>query len=129
VLSLANSVVGALDAAVLSVHAIGRGYAHAIGGNEKHGLKQTDRLLSNRGVDVWSLFSPWASFVVGERKDVVVALDWTEFDMDDHATLAGYLITSHGARDPVDFDDGSEVDPRGQANCYGAGLWMVAQAA
>jgi hypothetical protein len=29
--------------------------------------------------------------------------------MDDHATLAGYLITSHGARDPVDFDDGSEV--------------------
>lgn len=76
VLSLANSVVGALDEGpVLSVHAIGRGYAHAIGDNEKHGVKQTDRLLNNRGVDVWSLFSPWAGFVVGERKDVVVALD------------------------------------------------------
>jgi hypothetical protein len=29
VLSLANSAVGAVDAAVLSIHAIGRGYAHA----------------------------------------------------------------------------------------------------
>jgi hypothetical protein len=99
--SLANGVVGVLDAAALSVHAIGRGYAHAIGGNEKHGVKQTDRLLSNRGLDVWLLFSPWVKFVVGERKEIVIALDWTEFDADDHATLAGYLITSHGRATPM----------------------------
>ena len=99
--SLANGVVGVLDAAALSIHAIGRGYAHAIGGNEKHGVKQTDRLLSNSGLDVWLLFSPWVKFVVGERKEIVIALDWTEFDADDHATLAGYLITSHGRATPM----------------------------
>jgi len=101
VLSLANGVVGVLDAAALSIHAIGRGYAHATGGSEKHGVKQTDRLLGNRGIEVWSLFGAWAGFVVGERKEIVVALDWTEFDADDHATLAGYLITSHGRATPL----------------------------
>ena len=57
-------------------------------------MKQPDRLLGNRGIEVWSLFGAWAGFVVGERKKIVVALDWTEFDADDHATLAGYLITT-----------------------------------
>ena len=46
-LSLANTVVGTVDAAVLSIHAIGRGYAHATGMRDKHGVKQTDRMLSN----------------------------------------------------------------------------------
>ena len=100
-LSIANGVVGLLDAAVLSIHAIGRGYAHATNKSEKHGVKQTDRLVGNSGIDVWLLFHPWAKFVVGERKEIVVALDWTEFDADDHATLAGYLITSHGRATPL----------------------------
>lgn len=101
VLSLANCVVGTLDAAVLSIHAIGRGYAHATNKNEKHGVKQTDRMIGNTGIDVWLLFHPWAKFVVGDRQEIVVALDWTEFDADDHATLAGYLITSHGRATPL----------------------------
>lgn len=101
VLSLANGVVGTIDAAVLSIHAIGRGYARVTDNNKKHGVKQTDRLLGNTGIEVWSLFRPWAQFVVGERKEIVLALDWTEFDADDHATLAGYLITSHGRATPL----------------------------
>ena len=101
VLSIANSVVGVLDAASLSIHAIGRGYAHATGMTDKHGVKQTDRLLSNAGFDVWAQFKPWAKFVIGPRKEIVVALDWTEFDADDHATLAGYLITNHGRATPL----------------------------
>ncbi|HEY2327234.1 MAG TPA: IS4 family transposase [Gaiellaceae bacterium] len=101
VLSLANGVVGTIDAAVLSIHAIGRGYARVTNNDKKHGVKQTDRLLANAGIEVWSLFRPWAQFVVGERKEIVLALDWTEFDADDHATLAGYLITSHGRATPL----------------------------
>jgi hypothetical protein len=101
VLSLANCVVGTLDAGVLSIHAIGRGYAHATNNKEKHGVKQTDRMIGNTGIDVWLLFHPWAKFVVGDRKEIVIALDWTEFDADDHATLAGYLITSHGRATPL----------------------------
>ena len=101
VLSLANNVVGTVDAAVLSIHAIGRGYAHAANKAEKHGVKQADRMLSNEGIDLRRLFPPWASFVVGAREEIVVVLDWTEFDADDHATLAGYLITSHGRATPL----------------------------
>ena len=101
VLSLVNSVTGTVDAAVLSIHAIGRGYARVTNNDEKHGVKQTDRMLGNKGIEVWDLFRPWAQFVVGERKEIVLALDWTEFDADDHATLAGYLITSHGRATPL----------------------------
>jgi hypothetical protein len=101
VLSLANGVVGTVDAAVLSIHAIGRGYARVTNNDKRHGVKQTDRMLGNAGIDVWALFRPWAQFVVAERKEIVLALDWTEFDGDDHATLAGYLITNHGRATPL----------------------------
>jgi len=30
-----------------------------------------------------------------------VALDWTEFEKDDHATIALYLVTSHGRATPL----------------------------
>lgn len=118
VVSLANGVVGVLDAAVLSIHAIGRGYAHATNHSEKHGVKQTDRMLGNPGIDVWSLFRPWAEFVVGERKEIVLALDWTEFDADDHATLAGYLITSHGRATPLIWMTVRKSTLEGKRNDY-----------
>lgn len=116
--SLANGVVGVLDAAVLSVHAIGRGYAHATNHSAKHGVKQTDRMLSNDGFDMWSLFQPWAEFVIGPRKEIVLALDWTEFDADDHATLAGYLITSHGRATPLIWLTVKKSTLEGKRNGY-----------
>ena len=118
VLSLANGVVGVLDAAVLSIHAIGRGYAHATGKREKHGVKQTDRMLGNAGIDVWLLFNAWAGFVVGDRKEIVIALDWTEFDADDHATLAGYLVTSHGRATPLIWLTVRKSTLKGKRNDY-----------
>ena len=118
VMSLANGVVGVLDAAVLSIHAIGRGYAHATNHSEKHGVKQTDRLLGNAGIDVWALFRPWAEFVVGDRKAIVLALDWTEFDADDHATLAGYLVTSHGRATPLIWMTVQKSTLKGKRNDY-----------
>jgi hypothetical protein len=118
VLSLSNGVVGVLQSAVLAIHAIGRGYAHATNGSEKHGVKQTDRMLSNAGFDMWTLFRPWAEFVVGQRKELVVALDWTEFDADDHATLAGYVITSHGRATPLIWMTVKKSTLEGKRNDY-----------
>jgi hypothetical protein len=41
-------------------------------------------------------------FVVGERKAIRVALDWTEFDPDDQTTtIALYLLTGHGRAIPL----------------------------
>ncbi len=75
VLSLANATQGVLTSASLAIHAVGRGLAQAMGTLTKHGVKQVDRLLSNRGVDVWAFFAYWTPFIVAARTEVVVALD------------------------------------------------------
>lgn len=99
--SLANGVVGVLHAAMLGVSAIGQAYAKVARIKAKSGTKQVDRLLSNRGVDLEVLFRAWVDFVVGPREEAVVALDWTEFDKDDHSTLCAYLVTRHGRATPM----------------------------
>jgi Transposase DDE domain len=101
VLSFARAVLGVLHAASLGVHVIGRGLADALGLDPKHAIKQVDRLLSNTGVNVWQWFASWVTFVVTARSEVVVALDWTEFDGDDQTTIAMYLVTSHGRATPL----------------------------
>jgi hypothetical protein len=72
--SLANGVAGVLSAGVLSIHAIGQAYALLAGTQAKSGVKQIDRLLSNPGVDVAALQRRWVEFVVGVRKQIVVAM-------------------------------------------------------
>ena len=101
ILSVSNAVLGIIHAAALSIHAIGQGLAQRAGLNAKHATKQVDRLLSNVAISVWSLFERWVPHVVGERQEIVVALDWTEFDDDDHATIALNLVTSHGRATPL----------------------------
>ena len=101
VLSLANGVVGVLNSAALAIHLIGHGYAEACGTNTKHGIKQVDRLLSNSGITLAIWFSKWVTYVVGDRKEIQVALDWTEFDPDGHSTIALYLLTRHGRATPL----------------------------
>lgn len=101
VLSLANGVVGVLHAATLAIHTIGEALASARDLNPKHAVKQIDRLLSNRGVDVEALAPNWVEFVLGDRSEAVVALDWTDFDGDDQHTLVLNLITTHGRATPL----------------------------
>ena len=81
--SVANATLGVLQAASLAVSAIGQGLALASGSNCKHAIKQVDRLFSNRGLDVHHLFASWVPFIVAERTEVVLALDWTDYDADD----------------------------------------------
>lgn len=99
--SVANGVAGVLHAAMVGVHAIGQAYAKLAKIKAKSGTKQVDRLLSNRGASLDALFHSWVRFVVGPRPDIVVALDWTEFDGDDHSTLCAYLVTRHGRATPL----------------------------
>lgn len=101
VLSLANGVVGVLHASVLSIHAIGQAYAKVATITPKSGTKQVDRMLSNEAMHVELLQRQWVGFVVGAREEIVVALDWTDFDGDDHTTLCAYLVTNHGRATPM----------------------------
>ena len=101
VLSLSKATTGVIHAAALGVNAIGRGLAMAQGSTPKHGIKQVDRLLSNTAIDPGALFAQWVAFVLGDRTEARIALDWTHFDADAHSTIAAYLITNHGRATPL----------------------------
>jgi len=47
------------------------------------------------------LFGSWVRAVVGARREIVVAMDWTDFDADNQSTLALHLITRHGRATPL----------------------------
>ncbi len=118
VLSLANATLGVLSSASLAVHAIGQGLAHARGLITKHAVKQVDRLLSNTGIDVWAYFAYWVPYVIGPCREIWVALDWTEFDHDNHATLALNMITRHGRATPLLWRSVRKSRLKGQRNNY-----------
>jgi hypothetical protein len=101
VVSLANGVVGVLHGAALAIHAIGQAYARVAGITPKSGVKQVDRMLSNSGFDLRVVLKQWVQFVVGARKEIVIALDWTDFEKDDHTTLCAYVVTRHGRATPL----------------------------
>lgn len=101
VLSLSQCTLGVIHAASLAIHAIGIGMAEARDVDPKHAIKQVDRMLSNKGIDVWALFRLWVPFVLGDRREIVVTLDWTEHDHDDQTTIAMNLVTSHGRATPL----------------------------
>ena len=102
VLSLGNAVVGAVHGVALSVHAIGHGLSMAAGLRGKSAIKQVDRLLSNESLRVWEdVFPAWVNFVLSDRKEIVVAMDWTDFDADGQSTIALHIVTSHGRATPL----------------------------
>ena len=99
--SLARATFGVMTAASLAVAMIGHALAQARGLVTKHAVKQVDRLLSNNAIDVWDSFARWVPHQIGGRQDILVAMDWTDFDHDDQATLVLGLVTSHGRAAPL----------------------------
>ena len=99
--SLANATLDVMTSSSLAVSIIGQSFAQARGLLTKHSIKQVDRLLSNRGIDVWAMFAPWVADMVGQRSSIVVAMDWTDFDADGRTTLALNMVTSHGRATPL----------------------------
>ena len=99
--SLANATLGVMTGASLGVAIIGKSLAQARGLLPKHAIKQVDRLLSNRKLEAWDIFATWVPELVGSRTDLIVAMDWTDYDADGQATLALKLVTRHGRATPL----------------------------
>jgi hypothetical protein len=99
--SLAGATLGVMQAASLAVSLIGQALAQARGLVTKHAVKQVDRLLSNNGIDVWDSFARWVPHQIAGRQNILVAMDWTDFDHDDQSTLVLSLVTSHGRATPL----------------------------
>jgi len=99
--ALASATLGVMTGASLAVAVIGQALAQARGLVTKHAVKQVDRLMSNAGIDVWDSFARWVPHQIGTRPDVLVAMDWTDFDHDDQSTLVLSLVTDHGRAAPL----------------------------
>ena len=80
---------------------MGHGLALARRRLTKHAVKQVDRLLFNRGIDVDALSVHWVSHAVGQRDSITVAMDWTEFDADGQASIMLSLLSRHGRVTPL----------------------------
>ena len=101
VTALAGATLGVMASASLAVAVIGQALAQARGLVTKHAIKQVDRLLSNAGIDVWDSFARWVPRQIGARRDILVAMDWTDYDRDGQATLVLSLVTGHGRATPL----------------------------
>lgn len=75
VAALAGATLGVMTSASLAVAMIGQALAQARGLVTKHAIKQVDRLLSNRKVDVWEV-SP-TGFRIWSQRVGRLSLPWT----------------------------------------------------
>jgi hypothetical protein len=82
VLSLTNGVIGVRHTTTLAIHAIGSALAQVRDLVPKHAIKQIDRSLSNAALDPVRMAHHWITYVLASRNEVVVAMDWTDFDND-----------------------------------------------
>jgi hypothetical protein len=116
--SLANAVLGVISSASLIVHRIGLGLANAKKLFGKHAVKQVDRLLSNDKLQLADCFQKTVPYVIGARKEIVVAMDWTDFDVDKQATLLISLVTSHGRTTPLVWKTVDKKNLKNKRNDY-----------
>lgn len=116
--SLANAVLGVISSASLIVHRIGLGLANAKKVLGKHAVKQVDRLLSNSKLQLPDCFQKTVPYVIGARKEIVVAMDWTDFDADKQATLLISLVTSHGRATPLLWKTVDKKNLKNKRNDY-----------
>jgi hypothetical protein len=99
--SLCDATLGVLHSASLAVCTIGQGLAAARSLKPKHAIKQVDRLLSNPAINVDDILVRWVPYIIGARTSIMVAMDWTDFDADNQATIMLALITDHGRSTPL----------------------------
>jgi hypothetical protein len=125
--SLSHAVIGAMAATVAGVASIGRAAADVRGRDGKHGIKQFDRFLGNDKIDDVELARRHVAFAVGQRRRVVLSLDWTEYGLWGQNRLAINLVTRHGRATPLLFKTVPSADLKGQMKHIEAGLLRVLQ--
>lgn len=79
-------------------------------------------LLSNEKLNVWETLIYLVPYVIGARKAIVVAIDWTDFDSDKQTTLAINLVTCHGRATPLLWISVSKRSLKRNRNRYEAEL-------
>ena len=97
---------------------IGQSLAQARGLLSKHAIKQVDRLLSNQAIDPWDIAARWVPEVIESSTDIMVVMDWTDFDNDGQTTLALNKVTPHGRATPLLLLTVTKDDLKNKRNAY-----------
>lgn len=101
VVSIARATLGVISSASLIVNRIGRGLAKTLNLSDKHAVKQVDRLLSNKKLQLEETDKSMVQMIVGNRKEIKVTMDWTDFDTNSQTTIFLNMVTSHGRATPL----------------------------
>lgn len=125
--SLTHAIIGAVATTVAGVASIGRAAAGFRGKDDKHGIKQFDRLLSNRKIDDADLARQHMAFAIGQRRRVVLSLDWTEYGLWGQNRLAINVVTRHGRATPLLCKTVPSAELKGQMSHIETGLLRVLQ--
>ena len=99
--SIANAAIGVVKAVDLKIQSIGHGLASMLDKESKHAIKQIDRYLSNEGIEMEEFFDCWVKYQVGSLKEIVLAMDWTEFEADKQSTFTIHQISRHSRAMPL----------------------------
>ncbi len=67
---------------------------------------------------VLSIAARWVPEVIGASTDILVAMDWTDFDADGQTTLALNKVTSHGRATPLLWLTVMKDDLKNKRNAY-----------
>ena len=123
--SVAHAALGAMSSPSAGVSAVGRAAAAVRHKDAKHGIKQVDRLLSNRKIDDLDLVRQHVAFVVGDRSWIAVTMDWTEYGLHGQNRLAINLVTRHGRATPLIWKTIPSAQLKGQMSHQEVGLLGV----
>ena len=96
-----NALAALLETATLGVLTLAAALAATQGLLLKNAQRRLDDLLANAHFDPWTWAEIWVPYVVAGRDEVVVALDWTDFDADDATAIYAAVITTHGRATPL----------------------------
>lgn len=69
-----------------------------------------------QGIFPWDLAEWRVPFVVADRKEIVVAFDWTDFDDDDQTTITAHLVEPHKRTTPLIWKTLRKSKLKGQRN-------------
>lgn len=62
--TLGYAALGLLASGSLLLHKMGAGMSYVREVDKKHATKQIDRLLSNKGYEIWTLAAKWVPYVI-----------------------------------------------------------------
>jgi hypothetical protein len=96
-----NALAALLDAGTVGLLAMASALAALQGLPLKNAQRRLEELLSNARFDPWAWAEHWVPYVIALRTEVLVALDWTDFDADGHSTICACVITEHGRATPL----------------------------